>query len=283
MDSQKGKYVVVGRCYTCGGSNRSICSKWWGGSNVDTSWFDGYKCWLCIVQLSSGTSAHDVVRHNFAPDRAALKAGPWFPYLELYGGARLSEHRVHRPMVERRDAAAGSMAKLQLSDMDYVGQIDASGAPHGLGQCTFRNTGANHKGHFQHGAPFGPGTRFEPKEEKLLAGQWQAHGLVQGEYWFPAVKTQKRTGVIKSMTGEYRKAQVDPKFAMHAEAAAKEATELIEAWARDGGLDVDAAQEDVDMTQACKPRSNSKELPSQPLCLPVRRVPLALAFNSPCC
>jgi hypothetical protein len=148
------------------------------------------------------------------------------------------------------------MAKLQLSDMDYVGQIDASGAPHGLGQCTFRATGANHKGHFQHGAPFGPGTRYEPKEEKLLAGQWQAHGLVQGEYWFPAVKSQKRTGVTKSMTGDYTKKQVDPKFAIHAEAAAKEATELIEAWARDGGLDVDAAQEDVDMTQACKPRSN---------------------------
>ena len=40
----------------------------------------------------------DNVWHDFAPDRAALKAGPWFPYLELANAAdRLSDHSVHRP------------------------------------------------------------------------------------------------------------------------------------------------------------------------------------------
>ena len=36
--------------------------------------------------------------HDFAPEGGAgLKAGPWFPYLQLYHGARLSDHRVNRP------------------------------------------------------------------------------------------------------------------------------------------------------------------------------------------
>jgi hypothetical protein len=36
--------------------------------------------------------------HDFAPESGTgLKAGPWFPYLELYPGARLSDHRVNRP------------------------------------------------------------------------------------------------------------------------------------------------------------------------------------------
>jgi hypothetical protein len=43
----------------------------------------------------------DGVWHDFAPDqgagRKALKAGPWFPFLVLWEGAVLSEHRVDRP------------------------------------------------------------------------------------------------------------------------------------------------------------------------------------------
>ena len=36
--------------------------------------------------------------HDFAPEGGTgLKAGPWFPYLELYGDGRLSDHRVDRP------------------------------------------------------------------------------------------------------------------------------------------------------------------------------------------
>jgi hypothetical protein len=39
----------------------------------------------------------DAVWRDFAPDRAAVKAGPWFPFLRLYGGDRLGDHCVHRP------------------------------------------------------------------------------------------------------------------------------------------------------------------------------------------
>ena len=40
----------------------------------------------------------DDVWHDFAPGRASLKAGPWSPFLQLYGAAiRLSDHSVHRP------------------------------------------------------------------------------------------------------------------------------------------------------------------------------------------
>jgi hypothetical protein len=42
----------------------------------------------------------DGVWHDLAPEgegRVGLKAGPWFPYLQLDKGARLSDHRVRRP------------------------------------------------------------------------------------------------------------------------------------------------------------------------------------------
>jgi hypothetical protein len=42
----------------------------------------------------------DGVWHDFAPEgegRVGLKAGPWFPYLQLGKRARLSDHRVRRP------------------------------------------------------------------------------------------------------------------------------------------------------------------------------------------
>jgi hypothetical protein len=60
----------------------------------------------------------DDVWHDFAPDRAALKAGPWFPYLSLYGAnVRLSDHSVHRPRavksagnINKAPAAAASAA-----------------------------------------------------------------------------------------------------------------------------------------------------------------------------
>jgi hypothetical protein len=48
--------------------------------------------------VSNGPQIHfndDEVWHDFAPDRDALKAGPWFPYLELGDDDRLSDHSVH--------------------------------------------------------------------------------------------------------------------------------------------------------------------------------------------
>ena len=60
----------------------------------------------------------DDVWHDFAPDRAALKAGPWFPCLMLGSAAtRLSDHSVHRPRavksagkINKAPAAAASAA-----------------------------------------------------------------------------------------------------------------------------------------------------------------------------
>ena len=51
----------------------------------------------------------DSVWHDFAPEGgAALKAGPWFPYLYLYGDDILSDHRVDRP---RATKSAGMKRK----------------------------------------------------------------------------------------------------------------------------------------------------------------------------
>ena len=47
---------------------------------------------------TSPRASQDDVWHDFAPDGAALKAGPWFPHLALGSPAdRLSDHSVHRP------------------------------------------------------------------------------------------------------------------------------------------------------------------------------------------
>ena len=51
----------------------------------------------------------DDVWHDFAPGRASLKAGPWSPFLQLYGAAvRLSDYSVHRP---RAVKSAGNINK----------------------------------------------------------------------------------------------------------------------------------------------------------------------------
>ena len=52
----------------------------------------------------------DSVWHDFAPEgeTAALKAGPWFPYLVLFRGDLLSDHRVDRP---RATKSAGMKCK----------------------------------------------------------------------------------------------------------------------------------------------------------------------------
>ena len=51
----------------------------------------------------------DDVWHDFAPDRAALKAGPWFPCVQLFDAAVcLSDHSVHHP---RAVKSAGKIGK----------------------------------------------------------------------------------------------------------------------------------------------------------------------------
>ena len=50
----------------------------------------------------------DAVWHAFVPERVSVKAGPWFPFLQLHETVRLSDHIVHRP---RAVKSAGKIHK----------------------------------------------------------------------------------------------------------------------------------------------------------------------------
>ena len=67
----------------------------------------------------------DSVWHDFAPDRAAVKAGPWFPFLQLYGDVRLSDHCVHRP---RPTKSAGKTSKAPAAPAAAAAAADGAGA-----------------------------------------------------------------------------------------------------------------------------------------------------------
>jgi hypothetical protein len=79
----------------------------------------------------------DDVWHDFAPDRAALKAGPWFPHLRLDGAAvRLSDHSVHRPRavksagkIHKAPAAAAAAAAADGAGAAVGGKDDDSVPP----------------------------------------------------------------------------------------------------------------------------------------------------------
>jgi hypothetical protein len=68
----------------------------------------------------------DDVWHDVAPDRAALKAGPWFPYLMLRSAApRLNNHSVHRP---RAVKSAGKIHKAPVAAAADGAATDGAGA-----------------------------------------------------------------------------------------------------------------------------------------------------------
>jgi hypothetical protein len=68
----------------------------------------------------------DDVWHDFARDGAALKAGPWFPHLALYGAdVRLSDHSVHRP---RAVKSAGKISKAPAAAASAYAAADGAGA-----------------------------------------------------------------------------------------------------------------------------------------------------------
>ena len=68
----------------------------------------------------------DDVWHDFAPDRVALKAGPWFPYLRLDSAAiRLSDHSVHRP---RAVKSAGKISKAPAAAASSAAAAGGAGA-----------------------------------------------------------------------------------------------------------------------------------------------------------
>ena len=74
----------------------------------------------------------DGVWHDFAPDRAAVKAGPWFPFLRLGHSDRLSDHCVHRPKPTKSAGktsealAASSAASAAGGASAAVGKGDAN-------------------------------------------------------------------------------------------------------------------------------------------------------------
>ena len=77
----------------------------------------------------------DAVWHDFAPDRAAVKAGPWFPYLVLMDiNDRLSDHCVHRP---RPTKSAGKTIKAPAAASSAAAAADGAGAgaSKGDGDC----------------------------------------------------------------------------------------------------------------------------------------------------
>ena len=65
--------------------------------------------------------------HDFAPEGGTgLKAGPWFPYLMLNNGARLSDHRVNRPRPVKGAGMNKSLAPstAPASDSAGAGAVD---------------------------------------------------------------------------------------------------------------------------------------------------------------
>jgi hypothetical protein len=94
----------------------------------------------------------DAVWHNFAPDRVALKAGPWFPYLELFNARdRLSDHCVHRPRPTKsagktsKAPAAASSAAAAASDGAGAGacKVDEESAPPQKKNAKHEETGSS--------------------------------------------------------------------------------------------------------------------------------------------
>ena len=68
----------------------------------------------------------DAVWHDFAPDRVALKAGPWFPFVQLHSDSdRLSDFCVHRP---RPTKSAGKASKAPAAP---TASADGDGASSG--------------------------------------------------------------------------------------------------------------------------------------------------------
>jgi hypothetical protein len=72
--------------------------------------------------------------HDFAPEGGTgLKAGPWFPFLVLNGGDRLSDHRVNRPRPVKGAGMKKSLAASAAPASDGAGaaavDVDESAPP----------------------------------------------------------------------------------------------------------------------------------------------------------
>ena len=72
--------------------------------------------------------------HDFAPEGGTgLKAGLWFPYLQLVYDDRLSDHRVNRPRPVKGAGMDKSLAPSAMPASDGVGvaavDVDVSALP----------------------------------------------------------------------------------------------------------------------------------------------------------
>ena len=67
----------------------------------------------------------DAVWHDFAPDSAALEAGPWFPCVYLFPDGRLSDFCVHRPKPTK---SAGKTSKAPAAASSAAAASDGAGA-----------------------------------------------------------------------------------------------------------------------------------------------------------
>jgi hypothetical protein len=63
--------------------------------------------------------------HDFVPEgETGLKAGPWFPYLWLFPGDRLSDHRVNRPRPVKGAGMKKSLAPSAAPASDGAGAAE---------------------------------------------------------------------------------------------------------------------------------------------------------------
>ena len=119
----------------------------------------------------------DSVWHDFAPDRAAVKAGPWFPFLRL-GSARdhLSDHCVHCPKPTK---SAGKTIKAPAAASSAAG-ASADGA------------GAEQKAHHEKGAGVGAAADGEeddsvqPPQKKTRVAEPVPTAVPESISWFNA-------------------------------------------------------------------------------------------------
>ena len=65
--------------------------------------------------------------HDFVPEGGTgLNAGPWFPYLMLCPGARLSDHRVNRPRPVKGAGMKKSLAPSAAPASDGAASVDVN-------------------------------------------------------------------------------------------------------------------------------------------------------------
>ena len=83
--------------------------------------------WHSFARLCTGLNEDG--EKQFAPEGGVgLKAGPWFPFLELCGDERLSDHRVNRPRPVKGAGMNKSLAPSTAPASDGAGAAEEGAA-----------------------------------------------------------------------------------------------------------------------------------------------------------